>query len=317
MRSTNYINFAIRQNKSIERSIVFDALKRLCTVIGREDFVYVGLGSVWFVDFELAHRVLAIETMISIESEEVTFKRAQFNRPYRTVDVIKGSSYDVIPNMLATRSDLENRPWIVWLDYDEILDETKIDELRLLIELLPSDSILLTTFSASPGRYDKAAQLQQRFESLLGDAFPFERFRKPRDFKNEVKLMVALSSAVNNLMQSQFIRVARKGRFIPAFSLQYQDGTPMATAGGVLASQELAEPLDSEVSNSWRALSETPIVTPPLTHLEVTALRALLPSDRPVSRQDIQDVGFDLLEEQIESFVEHYLRYPTFVETVR
>src|SRR3954470_22753066 len=124
MKSTNYVDFSIRQNKTIERGIVFMGLSRLRRALDGMEFVYVGLGSVWFVDFDLAHRELGIENMVSIESDPTLYRRATFNKPYRTVEVIEGTSYDVIPALLSDRDDLTRHPWILWLDYDEAIDET-------------------------------------------------------------------------------------------------------------------------------------------------------------------------------------------------
>jgi|GEM_PF-645172 len=315
MTSTSYIDFSVRQNKSIERSIVFDALRQIKAMVDRSDFAYIGFGSVWFVDFEAAHREIGVETMISIEADDVVYERALFNRPYRTVEVLKGHSRDVFPDEIEPRSDLKNRPWIVWLDYDEVIDETKLDEISHLIQYAPDDSIILTTFSASAGRYAKPAELHDRFEGLLGDAFPLEDFPSIRSFRDEGRLMVALSSAMNTFMQSEYIRLARPGKFVPSFCLQYQDGTPMATAGGVLASDRSASNVRRLVtSREWKALSSIPIVVPPLTPREVSALRTLLPASVSPSREQIRSLGFDLLDDQIGSFVEHYLRYPIYFQ---
>lgn len=316
--STDYVDFSLRQNKAIERSLVFAAVLRIATVLGRPDFVYVGFGSVWFIDFEVAHREVGIETMISIESDPVVYERARFNKPYRTVDVLPGYSHDVIPELLETRPDLASRPWIVWLDYDQVLNETKLDELDALVASLPYSSMLLTTFSASPGRYAQLSERLDRFESLLGDAFPKERFPRPKDLRDEHAVMVALSDAVVAFLQSRFLRSARKGEFVPAFNLQYQDGTPMATAGGVLVTEAKAADVHAEMARApWLACSSTPIVTPPLTPREVAALRGLLPNVTPPDRTNVKALGFDLLEDQIESFATHYLLYPSFAQTVR
>ncbi len=319
MVSTNYTDFSVRKNKTIERSIVFEGLKRITDQMNRSDLVYVGFGSVWFADFDMAHREIGINTMISIEAEEITYKRACFNRPFRTVEVLQGGSHDVIPELIAERADLQERPWIVWLDYDNVLDETKLDELTTLVETLPDNSVLLTTFSASGSRYvGKPLELRARFEELFGDAFPWEEFGSNRSFRNEGKLMVALSQTVMSLLESHFLKIGRCGRFIPAFELQYQDGTPMATTGGVLAAIDTFELIQSVVSaDDWSGISTTPIVVPPLTQREVAALRSLLPNDAGITRQEVRTLGFDLLDQQVDSFTEHYLRYPTFVQAVR
>src|SRR4051812_48943425 len=90
------INFSLRQNKAIERAIAFDALTAGASLIGAEP-VYVGLGSLWFQDFQMAHRYLGVKTMFSIEGDASIYKRAAFNRPFRTIEVLEGLSDVVVP----------------------------------------------------------------------------------------------------------------------------------------------------------------------------------------------------------------------------
>lgn len=257
--------------------------------------------------------------MISIEADDVLFERARFNKPYRTIEVFHGYSHDVTPAVLQERPELACRPWIMWLDYDEEMDETKLDELDALVTNLPANSILLTTFNAAGQRYaSRPADRVGRFSALFGDAFPVERFPTTKDAKDEGKVMTALGEAVISHMQSQAVQVARPGGFLPAFNLQYRDGSPMATSGGVLPEPALVGSLEAEITRAdWMGLSTKPIVTPPLTQKETTSLRGLLPNTVAPSRSDVQALGFDLLPDQITSFAEHYLRYPSFVQTAR
>lgn len=319
MSSSHYIDFSVRQNKAIERVIVFEGLRRLTKIYKDTNFVYIGFGSVWFIDFDMAHRELGIETMISIESDAVLFNRAKFNKPYRTIEVLHGKSHDVLPMLLAEQPGLAARPWVVWLDYDEVLDETKLDELSELVLSLPGNSFLLTTFSAAAQRYEpKPINRLGRFEELFGDAFPVERFKSVRSLSDEPKVMTALGDAVIGHLKARSVEIARPGGFIPAFNLQYQDGTPMATAGGVLPTPDLVEAVREEIEKpDWPCLGREPIITPPLTAKEVSSLRSLLPCSDALSRNDVRKLGFDLMDHQIASFCEHYLKYPSFVQTVR
>jgi hypothetical protein len=158
----------------------------------------------------------------------------------------------------------------------------------------------------------------ERFQELFGDAFPIEQFSRTADAKDESKVMIALGDAVVGYMTSTAVDIARPGGFVPAFNLQYQDGTPMATAGGILPDPSSVAALRAEIArDDWLGISSRPIVTPPLTQKETASLRALLPDAVTPTRADIQELGFDLLQEQIASFAEHYLRYPSFVQAAR
>lgn len=315
MSSTHSVDFSVRQNKSIERLIVFEGLHRLIAGLELTDLVYVGLGSVWFTDFVLAHRELGIETMYSVESDPIVFKRAVFNKPYRTLEVREGPSADVIPRLLS-ETELKSRPWIVWLDYDKDMDDSRLDELKYLIENLPENSTLLTTFNARPGRYGALADRVRRLQELFGDALR-EGLHNP-DVKDERLLMEIMAEAVSARLVATALQYSRPGGFEPAFSLGYQDSTPMVTVGGFLPTPGTAKTAHALIrSGDWGCRVPEPIMTPPLTAKEIAALQRQLPRDIMLTRAEVQSLGFDLAEEQIESFVTHYLNYPTFAQIAR
>ena len=117
MASGNYVNFVIRPNKTVERKIVFDTLSYLAPVYNFASYRYIGFGALWFVDFVLAHKILSVEDMISIEKDEYVASRANFNKPYACVQVKHGDSEIVLP-----RLQLEEKQLLVWLDYDKSID---------------------------------------------------------------------------------------------------------------------------------------------------------------------------------------------------
>lgn len=316
--SSSIINYSVRQNKSIERALVFEGLRRLQGVLPWEDCVYVGLGSAWFVDFDLAHRELGIETMISIEGDEVTYHRACFNAPFRTVEVISGYSHDEIPKLLE-RPSLNARPWIVWLDYDDTLDGTKIDELTALVREAPANSVVLTTFNAHGGSYhDSPEGRLAEFIELFGSAFPHEDHRGGRGLNKFTTVQRVLAEALLDTLESSVRAAARRGGLHRGFNLRYRDGAPMVTVGVVLAAPETSQAVSDEIAHPrWRAVEMDPIDSPPLTPKEVAALRTLLPSSTSPQRGDIKELGFDLPDSQIASFVRYYLDYPSWVQSVR
>jgi hypothetical protein len=315
MSSTNVVNFSLRQNKSIERGIVFDCLGDITRLLQLSHLVYVGLGSVWFSDFVLAHRLLGIDTMISIESDEVIYKRAAFNKLYRTLEVIKGSSADVIPR-LVERDDLVGRPWIAWLDFDDDIDRDKLDELVELIRILPSDSILLTTFSAYAAKYGRNENRPEYLKLLFRDAAP--EGISSLDTRKQEELTGILAESTERYLTSSAIQSGRPGSFIPTIRLMYRDSAPMATVGGVLPRPENEESVRQLVNDvHWPGRSAKLIQVPHLTAREVLALQSGLPSGLPITRDDVRQLGFDLQEDQLDSYVEHYIRYPQFSQVAQ
>jgi hypothetical protein len=86
------------------------------------------MGSLWFVDFLMAHRTLGIKSMKSIERPGIGYKRTQFNRPLSCIEVVRGESSLVIPSL-----DLTSRPSLVWFDYDSSITGPVIQDIGLLV----------------------------------------------------------------------------------------------------------------------------------------------------------------------------------------
>ena len=116
MSSSSRVNYAARPSKSIQRELVFGALRSV--FLGApEPLVYVGFGAFWFTDFLLAQQFLSPHRMVSIEKDRTIYRRARFNVPFANVDVKLGDSTHVLPRLLRTR--LLRTSWpIFWLDYE-------------------------------------------------------------------------------------------------------------------------------------------------------------------------------------------------------
>src|SRR4051812_29461662 len=113
MSSFHTVNFAVRPNKSVERKLVFEALRALDPPFSFKRFRYLGLGGIWFTDFVLAHRTLRIDHFHSVQEHSSKAERARFNRPFATVEVSEGKSTNVLPTL-----SLNSQRAIVWMDYD-------------------------------------------------------------------------------------------------------------------------------------------------------------------------------------------------------
>lgn len=312
MSSFNTVNYSLRPNKSIQRSLVFDGIKTLQACLDVDDLIYVGFGSIWFTDFTLAHRELRIRDMISIEGDEIGAKRANFNRPFKTVRIEAGFSNDVIPKLLADKK-LQSKPWLIWLDYDRSLEEATVDDIRTVIEGAPQNSIFLMTLNASGGPIAKAPKSRpQRIKTLLGAVVPDDL---SQDACQEDQLPSTLGKLLEDFMISTAVSAARPGGFVPAFRLIYKDGAPMVTVGGLLPAKG-AVPAAREAIKSagWLGFPKAPIIAPHLTLRETAVLQAELPRKRSIDRKTVQRLGFDLEEEQIKAFERYYRYYPAFAQ---
>jgi hypothetical protein len=313
MSSTRTINFSLRQNKGIERAIAFDALRQAVAFIGSNP-VYVGLGSLWFRDFQIAHRMFDLDKMISIESDERIFARAEFNRPYGCIEVVGGDTKEILPRLLV-REDLAGRPWIVWLDYDSTLDDDRISELANLVETLRGGSVLLVTFNAKPSGYGRDTQRRREAVTELFGADIVDP-DLPVDAFDGSSLMKTLAKGTLDYLVATSVRAARHERFVPGISLLYRDSAPMVTVGGFLPEKEQVGDCEKKIAEStWFGIDDMVIKTEPLTMREVNALSRLLPG-KPLSRERVLELGFEIDEDQLRFFERHYLRYPLYAEIV-
>lgn len=313
MASFDSINYSLRPSKCVQRGIVFEGLKSLSDAMNLQNTVYIGLGSIWFTDFILAHKVLAINEMISMEADEVGFRRAQFNKVYRSINVLEGRSNQKLPEILD-QVKYQDRPWIVWLDYDSAMNSDVVDEMRWLLLNAPSNSIVLFTFSATLDAYGKPNQRPKQVVELLGSVVPDDL---SKESCNKDNLPQTLARFTMDFLSSAAVDNVREGEFIGCFSIPYFDSVGMVTVGGALPTLETTPMVNAVVADQkWKGLVDEMIKAPPMTLKEVATLQAELPRDDELTRERVKELGFDLLDGQIRSFQRYYKHLPSFAEIV-
>ena len=313
MASFDIVNYSLRPSKNIQRQIVFDGIRILKSELQLADMVYVGLGSIWFTDFLMAHKSLDIRDMVSMESDEIGYARAVFNKPYATVHVHQGHSSQVLAELYEDEN-ICNRPWVVWLDYDVHLDEVLIDDIRSVIENSPENTVFLVTFNGRDNRYGHADDRTSRLRDLLGTVVPEEL---PREQCKGGRMQDTLADLTLDFMKSIVADSSRPGGFNPAFRTIYKDTSPMVTVGGFMPSPEKSHIAKRVIDEkTLKCRPEGRIVAPLLTIREAATLRSLLPTADRLSREIVRSNGFDLEDDQIETFQKYYREYPIFAQIV-
>lgn len=314
MPSFDIVNYSLRPSKSIQRKIVFDGLRALQSHLGLHQCFYIGFGSIWFTDFVMAHNILGIDDMISMEEDEIGYRRACFNSPYATVSIRRGSSLEILPKLCDERA-VSGRPWVIWLDYDSRFNETSQEDTRTVIERAPDNTIFLITFNGSEGRYGKRPKDRpKRLRQLFGDVVPYDL---SIDKCKGVSMQESLADLAIDFMKSIASDSVRPGNFLPAFRLIYKDSAFMVTVGGLLPSSETAQNASAIVGMAdWKCLPKEPIIAPHLTLREAMTLQSRLPNSGGLSRDIVKSLGFDLKKEHIEVYAKYYREYPAFAQIV-
>ncbi len=165
------VPYQLRPNKFVERQLFLDVLDFVRVWDGPSRYVYVSMGGRFLEDFKLINDRFAIEQMISIESDETTWKRAAFNR-LGFIDCRHETSGEFVENLEKLLSDQADRRLIVWLDYaDANKRGEQLGEFRQLVSKLGSGDVAKITLNANPQSYRRrAAALTRRdFEAYLKD----------------------------------------------------------------------------------------------------------------------------------------------------
>jgi hypothetical protein len=306
------VNFALRANKSVERKLIVRLLAAIdqAANLGIKSYTYIGLGSMWFIDFILIHRALGISSMISIEREESRKGRAEFNRPYSCVEVAIGETTSVLPPVIQ-----EHPRSVVWLDYDDQLSGPMFEDIETLCRGCEAGSPLFMSLNAN------LPALREEHVTVEGQAAELRRVAGVENVPPDAEKRLtrnAFPALINEILLTKmqsFARIARPGlKFLPLVDLSYSDGVPMATCGGILAdaAQEAAlaqatrEPFDLLASHGHVKLA-----IPQLTHKEKLELDRLMPSGGPPNRLALP---FELKQTEVDAYWKYYLEYPLYSE---
>ena len=311
MPSFDLVNYSLRPSKSIQRQIVFSGVRELQSNLDLERMIYLGFGSIWFTDFLMAHRLLGVDDMVSVESNEIGYVRAVFNAPYATVRVKQGNSGVILPTLYEDEI-IRQRPWLIWFDYDYEFNESVRDDVRSLVENAPANSIAIFTFNGKEGKYGTAQERPVRLRELFGAVVPDDLSKA--SCKDE-QMQETLANLALDYMRAVAADLSRPGGFIPAVRVIYKDSAPMVTVGGVLpAKGAVRTALDVVGRQAWPCFPAKPIVAPHLTMREAALLQSQLPKTAKLSRETVRSLGFDLDDTQIETFQLYYKQYPAFAQ---
>jgi len=323
------INYSLRPAKAVERKMICEAVRRLHPFGKIETYRYVGLGSVYFSDFQLFHRELGMEDMLSIEKDAHASECFEFNKPYKCVTVDYRPASDVLPGL-----DWQSKT-IVWLDYESKLNETVLSDVRSVCTGACSGSMLIVTVNAHPER-DPDEATRNEYNSDTGKPFSLDEYRLrelrnrigdclPPEIKGRDLRGKGLAIISRKLLESTIAEAlsARNGVLRPEkriasrqiLNFRYSDGALMSTNGWVLFEVGEQAKLDACSFNelSFVRIGEEvySIDVPCLTIKEMRQLNSQLP------RRGVDEVTLPgVPKSDIERYAELYRYFPTFAEAI-
>ena len=303
------VDYSLRPAKSTERRMVVETLAHLDSFVPLADYRYVGMGSIYFRDFQLAHRRLGIDDMISIEGTSQAEIRVRFNRPLACIEVRMGETGEVLPDI-----ELEKGPHVLWLDYEARVDRDILSDIDEVVGRCHPGSVLVVTVNADRLSGDD----RDRWLVDLGDDRP-----EPRDprGRGEYALLSyrVLRERIDWAVDGRNAGVrdpVRRIAFRQTFHALYADGAQMLTlGGGLVAESDLARWHDTGVESlEFSRTGENPyrIVIPRLTRREVQHLLQSLPAARANVDEAARAIGVPTKDAR--DFAAVYRFAPLFVE---
>lgn len=310
MRSFLRTNYSVRLNKGIERKLIFRTLSALADQFPVADYRYLGMGSMWFMDFILADRHLGIRKMSSFELDRTDANRARTNVPLAPIEVLSGDA-----GKHLKRIRIEKERSICWLDFDNAVDDDVLETLRNTAVRMRSGSVLIATVVGTKPPHSKETPREQWLRERFLDAVPATI--PPRYFDDED--LSAYPKHLADLLQETLrdsVRISSGDRrYRPLFAFAYRDGQRMVSVGGIVVSERDAARLDA--SGAMRlpfvGADVTILEAPLLTAREKAAIDRLLPAPRIASRR-ARRAGVRLSASELSAYVKWFREYPLFAE---
>jgi hypothetical protein len=254
-------HYGLRPSKQVERKLLVEALHNLVRAgYAISDYVYLGFGSVYYIDFVLFHKYLYIDKMICVEKTDRP-KRMRFNKPFKFIRV-RMSYVSQVVNELDP-----NVQYLVWLDYDYTLNGSALQDVMGFLQRLSRGSVFLLTVDADvklPNRADNQKYSErERLRRLL--AYFREQFEPYYECKVQASDLTDLDlpRLFVRILKShiQSVMSDRPGlTFHQLFNCVYADGATMLTYGGVIDAPDAANRLNAiNIYNSFVTKSDDPV----------------------------------------------------------
>jgi len=310
------INFNLRPAKRIERKLVAEALACIYRYDTPRRFGYVGMGSYYFSDFVLFHRIFGLDKMVSIEFDENNKRRFEFNRPFDCIEMAWGSTSDKLPTLPI----FEERPVICWLDYYSTLTDSVIGDVQTVLRRAQFGSAILVTLkgralSSSKKLSEFRAGLSEGARNLSDESLLGQGSKGLASFMSEV-LLASIEPTIADLNAGR--DEAEKIELRQIIKMTYQDSDPMVTMGWLVLTHGQAAKLDAApvaldapgITLFGSDMAE--VSAPVLTFREIAHLKSILPNGLTADDFEVQAGAVPPADARL--FASLYRYFPSFAD---
>ena len=290
--------------------MIIDVASRLRSFASLTSYRYVGLGSPFFNDFALFHRIHGIRNLVCIEREDQDADRFNFNMPFNGITMAWGDSEGVLPTL-----PWRDIPSIVWMDYDDPLRMYMMADIDSVMSELEPGSLVLFTIQAEPKTFGEERERVEALVKELGDHVPAgtkASHMRGKTFQRLIRRIV--TGEIDRVLSDRNATTPPENhiRYDQILNFLYQDGVRMTTIGGVISRTDQAAVLAGcefdDMSFVSRGAEPFEIRVPVLTHRELRHLDQQLPSEDDVTSPGVHP-------RDLSAYQAVYRYYPTYSET--
>ena len=218
----NHPPYHLRPNKAIDRFLLIEILDRLKKNCEISDYTYYGFGGPFLEDCRLIYNRYPEIKIVSIENDKQTFKRQNFHRFSKDLDLKHQEFADFLANFSSNGGE------IFWLDYTN-LRFGHFEDFKNVLGKVSENSIVKITIRANP--YNKNLEnFQQEFEGIV------PRSTVPKDIKRP-PLFIKLLQKMLKIASQQALPASGESVFQHLNSSHYSDRTQMLSITGIVCNK--------------------------------------------------------------------------------
>jgi hypothetical protein len=331
------VSYNLRPNKFVERRLFVDLIGLTFDKPGN-DFVYISMGGPQLEDHKLIHYQHGLEKLISIEADPLIYDRQRFNVRPGCIELKLQSVDEMIANFTEIDEKYPNEDYIIWLDYASANERyDQLSEFESLVSTLNSGDFVKITINSNvttlgerlsdesmedlqTRRYQTAkGQMREYFDSEMFNHKDMTRKGFSKVIRRGVEIAI-LSGIRSDLSYDNLLTFA------------YRDGphTMMNVGYKIHENVNYLEKLRSKVEKDWGYIPRNirneqnydilKINIPNLSIKERLLIDSKILKDNANEIHDMLPFKFAKNDSQsiaiLEQYLNHYRRYPNFIDVV-
>jgi hypothetical protein len=215
---------------------------------------YLGFGGFRFYDFEMLFRHLGIRDMTSVELDETLYPRCRFNKPFSFIQFEEGHLSDYLEKATF------RKPLVAWLDYDCVLSNDVVEDIRSISAKAPVGSVLFATVDARIPEGMRAQGSEARFAAVKEEYHEFALVTRADEL--EPDRYPAFAERVLWASLKESLSKRSDGVFVPLIRVFYRDSALMMTVGACLCERDFAREFAARMKRQFKFLLPTGTASP-------------------------------------------------------